>query len=123
MSQNFKILVVDDELLIRKAITLSAKQRGHKTQSAKNGTEGLKIWKEFKPDLVFLDVLMPDMDGFTVLHQVPENVRTKVILISAHDNLNQKEIEKAGADLFIKKPFSNIFQLIEKAENLVKNKN
>ena len=123
MLKSLKFLIVDDELLIRKAITLSAKQRGHKTQSAENGIEGLKIWKEFKPDLVFLDVLMPDMDGFTVLNHVPENVKTKVILISAHDDLSQKEIENAGADLFIKKPFPDIFQLIEKAENLVKNRN
>ena len=120
MSQSLKILIVDDEFLIRKALTLSAEKKGHKVKSAENGTEGLKVWLDFKPDLVFLDVLMPDMDGFTVLKKIPENLKTKVILISAHDDLRQKEIENAGADLFIKKPFPDIFQLIEQAEKLVK---
>ena len=120
MSRSLKILIVDDELLIRKALTLSAEKRTHKVKSAENGIKGLRIWREFKPDLVFLDVLMPDMDGLTVLHQAPENPQTKVILISAHDDLSQKEIEKAGADLFIKKPFADIFQLIEQAEKLVR---
>lgn len=119
MSQSLKILIVDDEFLIRKALTLSAEQRGHKVKSAENGTKGITTWLEFKPDLIFLDVLMPDMDGFTVLNQIPENLKTKVILISAHDDLSQKEIEKAGADLFIKKPFPDVFQLIEQAEKLL----
>ena len=119
MSKSLKILIVDDEFLIRKALTLSAEKREHRVKSAENGTKGLKIWLEFKPDLVFLDVLMPDMDGFIVLNQVPENLKTKVILISAHDDLSQKEIEKAGADLFIKKPFPDVFQLIEQAEKLI----
>ena len=119
MSQSLKILIVDDELLIRKALALSSEQRGHRVKSAENGTRGLKAWLDFKPELVFLDVLMPDMDGFTLLRQIPENLKTKVILISAHDDLSQKDIEKAGADLFIKKPFDDIFKLIEQAEKLV----
>ena len=119
MSRILKILIVDDELLIRKALTLSAEQRKHRVKSAENGTKGLKIWLDFKPELVFLDVLMPDMDGFTLLRQIPDNLKTKVILISAHDDLSQKELAEAGADLFIKKPFANVFQLMAQAEKLV----
>ena len=119
MSESLKILIVDDERLIRKALALSAEQRGHRVQLAENGTKGLKIWLDFKPELIFLDVLMPDMDGFALLRRIPESLKTKVILISAHDDLSQKDLAEAGADLFIKKPFANIFQLMERAERLV----
>ena len=120
MTRSLKILIVDDEALIRKALTLSAEKRGHKVKSAENGAKGLKVWLDFKPDLVFLDVLMPDMDGFAVLNQIPENLKTKVIMISAHDDLDEKKTKKSGVDLFIKKHFPDVFQLIEQAEELIK---
>lgn len=120
MLRSLKILIVDDETLIRKALTLSAEKRGHKVKSAENGAKGLKTWLDFKPDLIFLDVLMPDMNGFAVLNHIPENLKAKIIMISAHDDLDEKETEKAGVDLFIKKPFPDVFQLIKQAEELVK---
>ena len=116
--QSLKILIVDDEQLIRKALKLSAEYRGHKVKTAENGVRGLEVWRDFKPDLIFLDVLMPGMDGFAVLQRVPEDLKTKVIMISAHDDLNREKAEKAGADLFVKKPFSDVFLLMEQAEEL-----
>ena len=117
--RSLKILIVDDEQLIRKALKLSAERRGHRVKTAEDGAVGLEVWRNFKPDLIFLDVLMPGMDGFAVLQQIPESLKTKVIMISAHDELNREKAEKAGADLFIRKPFSDVFVLMEQAEELV----
>ena len=117
-----KILIVDDEFLIRKALQLGAESRGHIVRIAENATQGLKLWREMDPDLVFLDVLMPDRSGLSVLSDKPKNSKAKVILISAHDDLNERETGKSKADLFIKKPFPDIFQLIEQAESLLINR-
>ena len=116
-----KILIVDDELLIRRALSLAGKMRGHIVKEAENGQKALKIWPVFQPDLVFIDILMPEMDGFELLEKIPKDSKTKLIMISAHDEWDEKDIKKRGVDLFIQKPFENIFQVIETAEELFQN--
>ena len=113
------ILIVDDETLIQKSFLLAAKSRGHTVFVASNGVEALEIWDQAKPDLLFLDVLMPKMDGFTFLKKMPQKNKPKIIMISAHDELNDEEVEGAGVDLFVKKPFQDIYLLIEQGEKLV----
>ena len=113
------ILIVDDETLIQKSFLLAAKSRGHTVFVASNGVEALEIWNQAKPDLLFLDVLMPKMDGFTFLKKMPQKNKPKIIMISAHDELNDEEVEGAGVDLFVKKPFQDIYLLIEQGEKLV----
>ena len=117
--KSLKILIVDDEFLIQKALSLASQSRGHEVQVASHGVEGLKLWETFDPDLVFLDVLMPEMDGFTLLKKRPEQSQAKVIMISAHDEIQDQEIKKKEVDLFVKKPFEDIYLLIERGENLV----
>ena len=62
-----RVLIIDDELLIRESLARVAQAMGHETRVEKNGKDGLKAWKEFQPQLVFLDILMPEMDGPAVL--------------------------------------------------------
>ena len=112
------ILVIDDEVLIQKIFSLVAKDRGHNVKVASDGVKGLKDWEEFNPDLVFLDVLMPNMDGFTVLKKKPKNSQAKIIMMSAHDDLDDEKIKQTKVDLFIKKPFTDIYALMEQGENL-----
>ena len=118
-NNSLKFLIIDDEYLIRKALALSIESFGHSVQMASNGKEGLKIWEAFSPHFVFLDVLMPDSNGFTVLKSKPKNSKAKIILMSAHDELSEKKLREAEVDLFIKKPFDNIFHLIEKVKRLM----
>ena len=114
-----KILVVDDEVLVRKAIRRAAESRSHEVHEAKDGAEGLKVWREVKPELVFLDVLMPGMSGPQLLDELGDREGAKVIMMSAYTG------ELAGipqswpnVDLFMPKPFANIFTVIEKAEEV-----
>jgi CheY-like chemotaxis protein len=62
-----KILLVEDNFELRRIYELFLKQHGFKVSVAADGEEGLKVAKEFKPDIIFLDVMMPKMDGFQAL--------------------------------------------------------
>lgn len=114
-----KILAIDDELLIRKSIKLAGESRGHIVQAIGTAKTALSVWSSFEPDLAFIDILMPEMDGWELLENIPKNSKAKIIIISAHDKIKKEDMEKRGADLFVKKPFSDIFQLIEQAEKLI----
>lgn len=114
-----KVLVVDDEPLVRRSLRRAAELRHHQVEEAENGLEGLQKWREGMPDLVFIDVLMPKMSGPEVLAQARlEGFTTKVILISAYSGeFDPKDLAKA--DLFIAKPFDDIFEIIQRGEGLV----
>lgn len=116
-----KILVVDDEFLIRRSLQLAGQSRGHTVKSVEDGLSALSLWSSFNPDLAFIDILMPNMDGFELLQKIPKEDKAKIIIISAHDKMSGEDIKKVGADIFVKKPFGDIFQLIEQAEQLFQN--
>jgi len=118
-----KVLVVDDEPLVRRSLERIFKSKEHEVEVAENGLEGLKKWQEFQPDLVFLDVLMPGLTGPEVLREIrgTEKGSGKVILMSAFTGDKQlTDPASLGADLFVAKPFESIFDLYEKAIGLVK---
>ncbi|MCB0384469.1 MAG: response regulator, partial [Bdellovibrionales bacterium] len=58
-----RVLIVDDEPLVRRALKRVAEMRGHEVVEAENGSQGLEKWKQENPQLVFLDVLMPGLSG------------------------------------------------------------
>lgn len=122
-SLQLKILVVDDESLIRRSLVLAGESRGHIMQEAEDGLSALSLWPSFCPDVAFIDILIPKMNGLELLTKIPKDSKTKTIVISAHDEWDEKDIQKKGADLFIKKPFHDIFKLIEQAEELVDQNN
>jgi len=105
---NRRVLVVDDEVSIVKLITFNLEKEGFKTLQAYSGYEALKIIKEEKPDLVILDIMLPEMDGFEICRRIrQEKYPTAVIILTAKDD----EIDKVlglelGADDYITKPFS-----------------
>ena len=119
MKKALKILVVDDEPLIGRSLQMASESLGHQAKAVFSAEEALTVWPFFQPDLAFIDILMPGMSGLELLKKIPKNISQKTILISAHDKLNEEEIKKAGADCFIKKPFDDIFKLIQQAEQLI----
>jgi CheY-like chemotaxis protein len=117
-----KVLVVDDENLIRKSLCRAFLSRGHEVREACDGVEGLGVWREWPPDLAIVDVLMPGLTGPQLLEQADIGA-AKVILISAYTgDFDVKKAQNLGAHLFLAKPFQNIFEIVECAEDLVKNK-
>lgn len=116
-----KVLIVDDEPLVRRSLGRALKSRGHEVLEAEDGTQGLGLWREHQPELIFLDVLMPGLTGPQVLTEIGPRRSGKVILISAFSGEHNMETAvQMGADQFIPKPFDDIFAIVAQAEELVK---
>ena len=114
-----KVLVVDDETLVRRSLSRVCSGRNHEVKEAEDGERGLELWSSFQPDLVFLDILMPKLTGLEVLKKVKKSPTVKVILMSAYTGgIAPEEARAAGADLFLAKPFEDIFSVIQRAEEL-----
>jgi CheY-like chemotaxis protein len=116
-----KVLIVDDEALVRLSLKRALEKRGHQVQEAEDGRQALEKWAPFQPDLVYLDVLMPRLSGPDLLKNLPAACRAtaKVVLMSAFTG--EYDLEKAkslGADLFIPKPFDDVFAIAQLGEDL-----
>jgi two-component system alkaline phosphatase synthesis response regulator PhoP len=105
-----KILVVDDETEITEIIETFLTEAGYKVSVANSGAEAIKRAKEFKPDVVLLDIMMPGKDGYDVCQQLkkePHFANTPVIFLTGKDREEDMGRSfKAGGDMYIKKPFS-----------------
>ncbi|MDW8801106.1 response regulator transcription factor [Clostridium sp. A1-XYC3] len=105
-----KILVVDDEEHIRELIKFNLEQNGYKTISADNGLDALKKAKADNPQLILLDVMLPDMDGYDVCKEIRRDnsiSSTPIIMITAKGEEFDKVLGlELGADDYITKPFS-----------------
>lgn len=102
--RNKKILVVEDEYSINDAITFALNNEGYETDSAFSGEEALEKFKEFKPDLILLDLMLGDMDGFDICKELSKDAY--IIMLTARGELLDKIIGmELGADDYIVKPF------------------
>lgn len=103
-----KILIVDDEPDIVEFISYNLKNKGYVIAAARDGVEAIRKAKEFRPDLVLLDVMMPNKDGIQTtreLRTLPDFEMTAIILLTAlSDERSEIEGLKAGADDYISKP-------------------
>ncbi len=116
-----KILVTDDSKMARKMVikTLTVNIEGDiEIFEAQNGQEALDLYKELSPKIVFLDLTMPIMDGFTALEKIKEfDNNAKVVVISADiQKLSMDRVLQLGAFNFVKKPIdsSKMKQIFEK---------
>ena len=102
-----KILIVDDEDLIRTDIKEYCSNSNYETEEASSGKEALELLKTKDYDLMVLDIMMPEMDGFTMLKELPVEKRIPTIVLSArgeeYDKLSGFDL---GIDDYITKPFS-----------------
>ncbi|UST93974.1 MULTISPECIES: response regulator [Pseudomonas] len=106
MSQTATILVIDDEPQIRKFLRISLASQGYKVLEAGTGAEGLAQAALSKPDLVVLDLGLPDMDGQQVLLELREWATTPVLVLSVRASEGQKvEALDGGANDYVTKPF------------------
>lgn len=101
-----KVLVVDDEREITDFLCKFLSRFKISSNKANNGIEALKIFDEFKPEWMFLDIKMPDMDGFELLERLKEkNISPKVVMITGRDDKDSQEnAKKLGALDYIVKP-------------------
>ena len=103
-----KILVVDDEVDTLRLVGLTLQRQGYQIIAAGNGAQALEMVKSESPDLVILDVMMPDMDGYEVARQVrsaEKNTHLPIIMFSAKTQAVDKTAGiESGADAYLTKP-------------------
>jgi two-component system alkaline phosphatase synthesis response regulator PhoP len=102
-----KILVIDDEKHIAEAIRLNLRMLDHEVVLAINGLEGLNFWKSFTPDLVIVDLMMPEIDGVGVIKEIRKlDPKIPILVISAKDQVKEKiKCLSLGVDDYLSKPF------------------
>ena len=115
-----KILVVDDEELLVKGIRFNLQNEGYEILTGSNGVEAVEITKESSPDLVLLDVMMPEMDGMTACAMIREFSNVPIILLTAKtDDMDKLMGFEHGADDYVTKPF-NILELKARVRALLR---
>jgi CheY-like chemotaxis protein/MinD-like ATPase involved in chromosome partitioning or flagellar assembly len=105
-----KILVVEDEQTTRRMLSFNLKQQGYDVFEAEDGTNGLRMVSEERPNLILLDIMMPGENGFEVIKRIranPEISDTPIIVLTARAGLADKQFAfKAGADEYLTKPIN-----------------
>jgi two-component system OmpR family response regulator len=107
MNDTLRVLVVDDEQSITDAVATALRYEGFETREAATGRIAEKAIDEFRPDLVVLDVMLPDLDGFAIARRLRDGrQRTPVIFLTAKDATEDKLEGLAVGDDYVTKPFS-----------------
>jgi len=103
----YKILVVDDEVRIRSIIKKYAEFEGHTVYEAGDGMEAVHLCRNNEFDIIIMDIMMPELDGFSACREIRKNSETPIIMLSArgeeYDKINGFEL---GIDDYVVKPFS-----------------
>ncbi len=94
-----KILLVEDEQLIREMYTEKFSDAGYQVLEAEDGLSGFELAKKEQPDVILLDIILPQMDGFTVLEKLKKEPKTKKIPVFFLTNLKQDEDVEKGKKL------------------------
>lgn len=109
--KNSKILVIDDEPTITNLLKVILGKEGYDVYVANCGEEGVKMAGEIRPDLIFMDINMPDLSGYEATKEIKKNEELKKVPIIFLTGLSaEKEAEKAfstGGASFLKKPFTS----------------
>ena len=107
-----RILVVDDDSVLQRTLRINLRARGHEVLLAGTGEEAVSVFMAEQPDLVILDLGLPDLDGVEVLRRVRKRSLVPVIVLSARQQADDKvEALDEGADDYVSKPF-NIDELM-----------
>jgi DNA-binding response OmpR family regulator len=117
------ILIIEDDEFFRDLVDKKLISEGFNVAKAVDGEEGIKKTKEEKPDLILLDLLLPNVDGFEVLERIKKDPDTASIPVIILSNLGQKEevekgLESGAADFLIKAQFTSD-EIIEKVRNVL----
>lgn len=118
-----KVLIVDDEELNRKVLSFMLDSYGYQFETAVNGKEALEKALEFKPDMIFLDIMMPEMDGFEACRRLktdPATLHIPIVMVTAMaDRETRLRCLEVGANDFLTKPVDTS-ELLVRTKNLMK---
>lgn len=102
-----KILIVEDELTLQETLAYNLKKHGYQVESANDGQSGINKAKEYKPDLILLDIMLPGIDGFEVCRILRKDMIVPILMLTARDDEIDRVVGlEVGADDYLTKPFS-----------------
>lgn len=113
-----QVLIIEDDLDLANVYSLKFEKEGYSTQVASDGMEGLKIAKDWHPDIILLDIMLPKKDGFEVLSELKAEEETKNIPVVMWTNLSDSEearrAKELGADDYLVKVFNMPAEVVDK---------
>ena len=122
MSEKARILLIDDHQTVFRLLEAIVRIKGYTLIYAESGQQGIVMARQEQPDMILLDVMMPDIDGFKVCQYLKENDDTKeipIMFLTARGSDGDLEAgRKAGADGFMTKPFQTI-DVLKQIERLL----
>jgi len=125
-TKKMSAMVVEDEAVANELLSSTFKNFFKDVTSSFNGKEALELYKEKKPDIIFVDIIMPEMDGIKLARRIREiNPQQMVVIISASNDIQKiSETIEIGVNSFIQKPIDTkkIIELLQNVTNLVKKK-
>lgn len=116
-----KILIIDDEVTLQKALTEALVQEGFEVFNAYNGEEGIKLFESRSPDLVLLDIIMPKIDGFGVFKKISQkNKKVPVMILSNLENNSEiQKMFKMGAVAYLIKSNFSLEGIVKKVKEIL----
>lgn len=119
-----RVLVIEDEVHIADGIQLNLSLQGYETSIARDGIEGLAQWRAWKPDLIVLDIMLPMIDGFSILKTIrSEDEKIPVLILSARGDTKDKVRGlRYGVDDYLSKPF-DLEEFLLRVNRLIQKRN
>src|SRR2546427_10833264 len=115
-----KILVVDDEDHILELARLYLSREGYQIETVSDGAQALARFGQIRPDLVVLDIMLPNVDGLTICKEIRQQSQVPIIMLTARDEVTDKVVGlELGADDYLTKPF-HPQELVARAKALVR---
>jgi DNA-binding response OmpR family regulator len=115
-----KILVVDDEISLQETLAYNLEKQGYAVKTTGDGSEVLDMAREWQPDLIILDVMLPGLDGFEVCRILRQEMSTPVLMLTARDDEIDRVVGlEVGADDYLVKPFS-MRELIARVKAMIR---
>ncbi|MGO4108901.1 response regulator transcription factor [Paenibacillus sp. YAF4_2] len=115
-----KVLVIEDDVMMRDMLSMYLSEEGYSVRQAGTAEGGLRIVQEFVPDIVLLDLMLPDLDGMEVCASIRERSHVPIMILSMKSEVSERvQALKAGADDYMCKPFS-MHEMTARVEALIR---
>ncbi|MDF2836386.1 MAG: two component transcriptional regulator, winged helix family [Paenibacillus sp.] len=119
----YKVLVIEDDVMMSNMLSMYLSEEGYQVSQAFRGDEGLRHAAGFMPDLILLDLILPDLDGIEVCMEIRKTSTVPIMILSMKSEVSERvQALKSGADDYLCKPFS-MHELTARAEALIRRSN